>query len=97
MDAASTEASSLRMSPKVFSDTMTSKLAGRWMICMAQLSTSTCSSSTPGYSSPSLVATERHNREHSRTLALSTEVSFLRRPMASSNPTRTIRSISPSV
>ena len=43
-------ASSLRMSPKRFSVTITSKLVGPETSCMAALSTSRCSSSTPSYS-----------------------------------------------
>ncbi|MNC55798.1 hypothetical protein D3C75_1053490 [compost metagenome] len=48
MDPVSMAASSLRMSPNMFSVTMTSKLEGRRKSCIAQLSTRTCSSSTSG-------------------------------------------------
>ena len=94
MEAVNTAASSVRMSPKVFSATMTSNLEGRWISCMAQLSTRMCSSSTSGYSSPSSVANWRQSLEVSSTLALSTEVSFPDRLRASSKPTRSTLSIS---
>ena len=96
-DAESTAPSSDRMSPKVFSMTMTSKRVGWVMRSIAQESTSWCSSSTSGYSLPSSVATSRHMRLDSRTLALSTEVSLRLRERASSNPTRMMRSTSFSV
>ena len=86
IDAASTEASSVKMSPKVFSDTITSKLAGRWTNCMAQASTSTCSICTLGYSGERRVATCRQSREDSRTLALSTDANLPRRPWAKLEP-----------
>ena len=43
MEPERTEASSVRISPKVFSDTMTSKSAGFLINCMAALSTRMCS------------------------------------------------------
>ena len=94
IEPASTDASSVRMSPNVFSATTTSKWAGLLMSCIEAASTRTCSSSTSGYSAPSSVAISRQSLPVSRTLALSTEVRRLRRPCASSNPTRSMRSIS---
>jgi hypothetical protein len=47
-EPASTEASSLRMSPNMFSATITSNDAGRVIRYIAQASTSACSSSTSG-------------------------------------------------
>ena len=46
MEPVSMAASSLRMSPNMLVVTMTSNCRGSRMSCMAQLSTSTCSSST---------------------------------------------------
>jgi hypothetical protein len=85
-------ASSLRMSPNMFSVRITSKSAGRETSCIAALSTSMCSrgvSCSPATRSTTL----RHSRDVSRTFALSTLVTFLR---ANSNATRAIRSTSPS-
>ena len=45
-DPASTDASSLRMSPNILLATITSKLAGRVSRCIVQASTSRCSSAT---------------------------------------------------
>ena len=87
----STAASSVRMSPKVFSATITSKRLGVRTSCIAAVSTSTWSSSMSGYSSPISIAISRHSREDSSTLALSTDVSFFRRIRASSKPTRSTR------
>ena len=50
MDPASTAPSSLRMSPNMFSVSTTSKRRGLRTSCMAQLSTSMCSSATSGNS-----------------------------------------------
>ena len=98
MEPASTEASSVRMSPNMFSVTTTSKSAGRRTSCMAQLSTSWCSSWQSGNSAfTTRSATSRQSREVSSTLALSTLVIFLRRPRASRPATRTTRSISSTV
>ena len=95
MDPASMEASSVRMSPNIFSVTMTSKSHGLRKRCMAAESTSMCSTVTSGNSAGMMRFTvARHSREVSRTLALSTEVSFLRRPRAKLAASRTTRSIS---
>ena len=48
IDPASTAASSVRMSPNMFSVTITSKLAGRRIRYIAAASTRMCSSSTSG-------------------------------------------------
>ena len=88
------EASSERMSPNIFSVTMTSNWAGFLTICMAALSTNISLYSTSGYSSFRRCITARHRRLVSRTLALSTQHSFLRRLRAVSKPMRPIRSIS---
>ena len=95
IEPARTEPSSLRMSPKRFSVTTTSKAVGRSRSCIAQLSTSMCSSSMSGYSAASWVTTRRQSCEFSSTLALSTEVSLPRRLRASSKAMRQTRSISP--
>ncbi|CUO60517.1 Uncharacterised protein [Flavonifractor plautii] len=87
-------ASSERMSPNMFSVTTTSNWPGSFTSCMAQLSTSTSSYCTSGYSSASRCMTERHRREVSSTLALSTLDTFLRRRLASSKARRPMRSIS---
>ena len=92
-------ASSVRMSPNMFSVTITSKSAGRETSCIAALSTSRWSSSTSGYSPATPLTTSRQSREVSSTLALSTDVT---RPAASAaarprRPTRAIRSISSAV
>ena len=49
-EPASIEASSVRMSPNMFSVTITSKSRGRLSRCMAAESTSMCSMLTSGYS-----------------------------------------------
>ena len=72
-------ASSERMSPKRFSVTITSNWLGSRTICMAALSTYIWRSSTSGYSSATAVTVFRHRREVSSTLALSMEVTRLRR------------------
>ena len=69
-------ASSLRMSPNMFSVTMTSKSLGRATSCIAALSTSMWSSSIAGCSAATSRTTSRHSRELSSTLALSTEVTL---------------------
>ena len=80
MDPASIEASSVRISPNMFSVTITSKSRGRFKRCMAAASTSMCSKLTSGNSAGMMRSTtERHRREVSSTLALSTEVSLRRR------------------
>ena len=96
-DAVSTAASSDRMSPKMLPITITSYRVGCVTRSIAHESTSWWSSSTSGYSLPTSLATSRHSRLDSSTLALSTDVSFLRRVRASSKPTRRMRSISFSV
>ena len=87
-EPASTEASSDRMSPNMFSVTMTSNAAGLVMSDIAVESTRRCSSSTSGNSRRDLLATERHSRLDASTLALSTLVRSLRRPRASSKARR---------
>ena len=86
-------ASSLRMSPNMFSVSSTSNSDGRETSCMAALSTSMCSS---GVTSPSATRSTvlRQRREVSRMFALSTLVTFRR---ASRNATRAMRSISPTL
>ena len=64
---------------------------------MAQESASMCPNSMSGYSFATRSATMRHSREVAMTFALSTEVTFLRRPFANSKAARTARSISCSV
>ena len=88
------EASSDRMSPNIFSVTITSNCAGFFTICIAQLSTNISLYSTSGYSACSRCITVRHRRLVSSTLALSTQHSFLRRLRAVSKPMRPMRSIS---
>src|SRR4051794_15269694 len=88
-------ASSLRMSPNMFSVRITSKWRGAETSCIAALSTRTCSSSTWGNSSAcTRLTTSRHSRLVSRTLALSTLATFVR---AAPNAVRAMRSISPTV
>ncbi len=96
-EPAITAASSDRMSPNRFSVTITSKLAGHLARAMAAESTSRCSRLTSGKSAWTSSVTLRHSREVASTLALSTWVSWRRRPRASSNARVTIRRISPSV
>ena len=88
-------ASSDRISPNMFVVTTTSKSDGRRISCIEALSTYMWSSATSGYSAATRTTTSRQTRELSRTLALSTLVSFFRRPRASSKPTRAMRSTSP--
>ncbi len=91
----SIDASSLRMSPNMFSVTITSKWRGAATSRMAAASTSRCSSSMCGNSSAWIrVTTERHRRLVSSTLALSTLVT---RDFAAWKPVRAIRSISATV
>ena len=90
----SMEASSERMSPKVFSVTSTSNCAGLAMSCIAALSTYMSSRRTSGYSAAMLCATSRHMRDVSSTLALSTECTTPRRRRAASKAQRTTRSTS---
>ena len=95
MEPASIDASSVRMSPNMFSVTMTSKSAGRLMRCIAHASTRRCSSETSGNSSAiTRVVTRRQSRDVSSTLALSTDVTFPRRPRAIVAATRTTRATS---
>ncbi len=84
----------MRMSPNMFSVTMTSKVDGRRMRCMAQASTSRFSKAMSGNSVATRTAVSRQRRLLSRTFALSTEVTCLRRPAASRKAARTTRSIS---
>ena len=86
--------SSERMSPKRFSVTSTSKDPGRRMSCMAALSTYMWDSSTSGNSLAISITVSRQRTEEARTFALSTDRSFLRRPMAAMKATRAIRWIS---
>ena len=96
-EPARTAASSVRMSPNMFSVTITSNWAACVIRRMAAESTSWCSSFTSGYSLPISIAILRHRRDDSSTLALSIDVTSLRRPRASSNARRTMRRISTSV
>ncbi len=93
-EPARTEASSDRMSPKRFSVTRTSNEAGERTICMAHASTSRSSRATSGYSAATSWTTVRQRRDVARTFALSTLVSFFRRPRASSNARRATRATS---
>src|SRR5205085_231732 len=79
-----------------FSVTMTSKADGLVTSSIAVESTSRCSRLISGKSRPTSSATRRHSREVAMTLALSTWVTLRRRVRASSNPSRTRRSISAS-
>ena len=83
-------ASSLRMSPNMFSVRMTSNAVGFATSCIAALSTSMWSSGRDSCSAMRSTVF-RHSREVSRMLALSTLVTFLR---AMRKPTLAIRSIS---
>ena len=56
-----------------------------------------CSNLMSGYSAATRSATMRQSREVAITFALSTDVTFFRRPFASSKAARTTRSISCSV
>jgi hypothetical protein len=82
-------ASSLRMSPNMFSVRITSKSAGRETSCIAALSTSRCSRTASG--GADAVTISLQNRLVSSTLALSTLVTLLR---AALKATRAMRSIS---
>mmetsp|Transcript_23050 Transcript_23050/g.36806 ORF Transcript_23050/g.36806 Transcript_23050/m.36806 type:complete len:212 (+) Transcript_23050:101-736(+) len=75
-DPGSTLAASERISPNMFPVAMTSKNEGFCIICIAALSTYMKSSSTSGKFLASSRATSRQSREHSRTFALSTTVTF---------------------
>ena len=98
IEPASMEASSVRMSPNMFSVTMTSKSAGRRIRNMAQASTRMCSSLMCGNSFfTSCSVTDRHSREVSSTLALSTEVSLPLRFSANWQARRTTRRTSSAV
>ena len=95
IDPASIDASSVRMSPNIFSVTITSNSFGERNNRIAHVSTSMCSSSTSGNSSRiTRSVTLRHSRDVSSTLALSTDVTLLRRERAAAAATRTTRSIS---
>ena len=93
-EPATAPASSLRMSPNMFSVTITSNCAGARTSCMAQVSTSRCSRVTSGNSRATTSTVSRQSREVSSTLALSTEVTFRRRPRAIEQATRATRAIS---
>ena len=83
MEPASTDASSVRMSPNMFSVSTTSKLDGRVIRCIAHASTSMCSSARSAYSSRTTrVTTWRQSRDVSSTFALSTDVMRPRRARA---------------
>ncbi len=98
IEPASILASSVRMSPNIFSVTITSKSAGRRSRCMAQASTSIQSNCRSANSSRmTRVVTLRQRRLVSSTLALSTRVSLPLRPRASSAAARTTRTTSASV
>ena len=96
IEPASTEASSVRMSPNMFSVTTTSSVAGLVTSRMAAVSTSMWSSATSGFRPPISVAICRHSRDDSSTFALSTEVTFFLRAFASRNASSTTRRISKS-
>ena len=91
------EASSERMSPNIFSVTITSNWLGSLTICIAQLSTSMSVTSTSGYSPASSWMTFFHRRLESRTLLFSTEQSLRPRFWAVSKPMRPMRRISSSL
>ena len=75
IEPVSIAASSLRMSPNMFSVRITSKCRGAAISCIAALSTSRCSSSMFGNSVAwTSRTTSRHSRLVSSTLALSTLV-----------------------
>ena len=78
-------ASSDKMSPNMFSVRITSNCFGSLTNCMAQLSTSICSSVTSGYSFATSSTTFLQSLEASSTFALSTLVTFFRRFIAISN------------
>ena len=93
-EPASTDASSERMSPKVFSVRMTSNWPGFMTSCIAQLSTSISVRSTCGYSTATRCTILRHKRPVSRTFALSTLVTLPRRLPAAAKARCAMRSIS---
>ncbi|MNR13135.1 hypothetical protein D3C85_1295230 [compost metagenome] len=98
MEPPSTEISSDRMSPNMFSVRMTSYSRGLRIRCMAMESTRACSRVICGYSSAWMrVTTSRHRRLVSMTLALSTEVTLPRRWPAAWKAARATRSISSTV
>jgi len=80
----------------MFSVTTTSSACGPVMSFIEAVSTSMCSRAMAGWALPMAVAIRRHSREDSRTLALSTLVTFFFRPAASSKASFTTRSISKS-
>ena len=84
-------ARSLRMSPNMFSVTMTSNRSGAVASCIAALSTSMCSTLTSGNSGATSLTTRLHIRDVSSTFALSMDVSALRRVRASAKARRTTR------
>ena len=86
--------SSLRISPNKFSVTMTSKLRGALMSCMAALSTYRWASVTSGYSLAISIMVSRQSTEFVRTLALSTLVTCLLRSCAALKATCPMRAIS---
>ena len=77
IDPPITLASSLIMSPNIFSVRITSNCFGFNIICIAALSTNKKSRATSEYSFATSPTTLRHNLELSNTLALSTKVTFL--------------------
>ena len=90
--------SSVRMSPKRFSVSTTSKSRGRAIRYIAIASTSRCSTATSGYSrAMSAETVSRQRREVSSTLALSTETSRRWRARASAAAVRVTRWISSTV
>ena len=96
-DPTSIDASSVRMSPNMFSVTRTSNSRGRDSRCIAAASTSMCSRVMPGWRAAVSITCSRHRREVSNTFALSTEVTFPRRPAAARKPHSARRSTSPLV
>ena len=84
-------ASSLRMSPNMFSVRITSNSVGFATSCMAALSTSMCSSGSDSSPSATRSTVFRQRREVSRMFALSTLVTLRR---AIRKPTMAMRSIS---
>ena len=94
---ASTDASSDRMSPKRFSVTRTSKLAGAARATWRRRRPAGRRARRPGTPAATSWMTCRHRRDVARTLALSTDVSRFRRPRASSKASRTTRPTSSAV
>jgi hypothetical protein len=93
-EPASTAASSLRMSPNMFSVRITSNAAGSATRRIAAVSTYTCSNRTSGYSRATRVTVSRHSWDTSSTFALSTDVRRPRRRRAAANAMRATRSTS---